>query len=153
MEGVRPQDPIEGRDEHLADVEDARHDTVGFPGVDQEQDDARPDDELDKPEQEDDDAPDEFGPAGLTTGAFDVIACHSFLRVSGIRAIGATKAIAGACASPCRDSAWLDLAPAMRMRTLPGSRHSHGQRSHCTRPASRQGQYLVGTVKGIPTEY
>jgi hypothetical protein len=37
VEVVRPEDPIKGSDERLADVQDAGHEPVGFPGVEQEQ--------------------------------------------------------------------------------------------------------------------
>ena len=55
-EGVRSQDPLERRHEHLADVEDRGHEGVGLSRVEQEQHDARPDDDLDEPEDEDHDA-------------------------------------------------------------------------------------------------
>ncbi len=41
MEAVRPEDPLERRDEQLADVQDAGHEAVGLSGVEQEQDDAQ----------------------------------------------------------------------------------------------------------------
>jgi len=55
MQGVSSKDAFEREDEHLADVEDRRHEPVRFSSVEQEQDDPKPDDELDEPEDEDDD--------------------------------------------------------------------------------------------------
>src|SRR5450759_1659250 len=46
------------------DIEDARDERVAGAGVEQEQDDARPDDDLDQPEQEDDDPPGHLGGPG-----------------------------------------------------------------------------------------
>src|SRR5450759_537424 len=94
MESVRLEDPIEGRDEQLADVQDAGHEAVGFSGVEHEQDDARCYDELDQPEQKNDDPPDHLGGPGARP--VDAIDSHSFLLApSGIRGSGVTKTTAG----------------------------------------------------------
>ena len=76
MEGVRPQDPLERRHEHLADGEDRGHEGVGLSRVEQEQDDACPDDDLDEPEDEDDDAAGELGPAGACPGGAAAVRLH-----------------------------------------------------------------------------
>jgi len=66
--GCPSQDAIERRDEELADVQDAGHESVGFAGVEQEQDEARSDDDLDEPEQEDDDPSGHLRRAGPRRG-------------------------------------------------------------------------------------
>lgn len=40
MERIRSQDPLEGCDEQLAEVQDAGNEAVGLPGVEQKQDEA-----------------------------------------------------------------------------------------------------------------
>ena len=55
------QDPLERRDEDWLTLRIPGHEGVGLPGVEQEQDDARADDDLDQPEHEDDDAPGQLG--------------------------------------------------------------------------------------------
>src|SRR3990172_4839416 len=79
MEGVRPEDPLERRDEQLADVQDARHEVVGFSGVEQEQDEARSNDELDQPEHEDDDASGHLGRPGARPGDATTVRPHRLL--------------------------------------------------------------------------
>src|SRR5450759_2556223 len=63
-EVILVEDAVERRDEDLADIEDARDERVAGAGVEQEQDNARPDDDLDQPEQEDDDPPGHLGGPG-----------------------------------------------------------------------------------------
>lgn len=55
-QGVGVEYAVEGRDEHVADVHDAGDDAIPDIGVEQAQDDARADDDLDQPGDKHDDA-------------------------------------------------------------------------------------------------
>src|SRR5665647_2002073 len=78
-EVILVEDAVERRDEDLADIEDARDERVAGAGVEQEQDDARPDDDLDQPEQEDDDPPGQLGGPGARPRDVTTVRPHRLL--------------------------------------------------------------------------
>ena len=71
--------PSNGATNTWLTFEDAGHEGVAFPGVEQEQDDPRPDDELDQPEDEDDDPPGHLGAAGTASGDAPAVGPHRLL--------------------------------------------------------------------------
>ena len=73
------EEPVEGGDEDLADVEDGGHQVVAGASVEQEQDDAQADDELDQAKDEDGDPAGHLGAARARPGGATTVRPHRFL--------------------------------------------------------------------------
>src|SRR5664280_4726 len=79
-QGIRVEDPLERGEEDLADVQDSRDQRVAGAGIEEEQDDPQPDDDLDEPEHEDDDPARHLGVAGARPRDLSAVRPDGLLR-------------------------------------------------------------------------